>query len=343
MKKIVIIGGGFSGSLIARKLENSFDVTLVDSKDYFEYTPGVLRTIIFPPHARKIECLHENYLKKAHFINGFVKTISKKNVLVNGKKLSYDYLVICTGSSYIPPIREENVIIADHIHHLENKHNELEKSKKILIIGGGLVGVELAAEICTAYKDKEITIIHAMDRLIERNPEKASKYAQKFLENEGVKIIFNEFFKGKEKDYFITDKGTKISADIILACIGIHSNSEFMLKYFNEALNEKKQIKVDEYLNVAGTRNIFAAGDVNDTPVEKTAQNARKQAKTAIKNIYATENEKELRKYKSKITPMVISLGKWNGLFIWKNFIIEGLIPGMLKTIIERKNMRKYR
>lgn len=342
MKKVVVIGGGFAGSRIARKLENSFDVTLIDTKDYFEFTPGILRTIINPNHTKRIECFHKNYLKKAEFIKGVVESVDKKNVIVNNKKISYDYLVICSGSNYSLPIKEQNLVIASHISHLESKHEELAKAKNVAIIGGGLVGTELAAEICTAYKEKGITIIQAADRLIERNPIRASNYAKKFFEKRGVRMIFNEFFKERQGDYYVTDKGTKIKADLIFVCTGIHSNSDFMAENFSKKLNDKKQIRVDKFLNVVGERKIFAVGDVNDAPVEKTARNAKAEAKIAIKNILNGENKKE-RTYRSKITLMVISLGKWNGLFTWKKFSFGGIIPGILKTLIEWNFMRQYR
>ena len=68
MVKVCILGGGFAGSYIASKLENHFDVTLIDSKDYFEFTPGILRTVVKPTHSKKLQVLHKGYLKKAKFL-----------------------------------------------------------------------------------------------------------------------------------------------------------------------------------------------------------------------------------------------------------------------------------
>ena len=62
MKKVVIIGGGFAGSTVAKKLQNYFDVTLIDGEDYFEFTPGVLRVIVKPKHFAKIQVPHKEYL-----------------------------------------------------------------------------------------------------------------------------------------------------------------------------------------------------------------------------------------------------------------------------------------
>ncbi len=57
MKRVVIVGGGFAGAYVARNLEKKFDVVLIDTKDYFEFTPSILRTIINPDHAKKIQAM----------------------------------------------------------------------------------------------------------------------------------------------------------------------------------------------------------------------------------------------------------------------------------------------
>ncbi|HTZ41821.1 MAG TPA: FAD-dependent oxidoreductase [Candidatus Omnitrophota bacterium] len=343
MKRVIVIGGGFAGSLVAKKLERKFEVVLIDAKDYFEFTPGILRILSSPAHKDKIQAFHRDYLKNSEIVKGTVKSIDKKNVLVNNKKIPYDYLVICSGSRYAAPIKENNMVLADHVSNLEKKYRDILKSGRILIIGGGLVGIELAGEIHDMNKNKEIIIIHAAPRLIERSPIKASEYARKFLEKRNVRIIFDEFFMGKEKGNYITDKKTKIKADLLFACTGIRANSEFMLKNFGDILNRRGQIVVDRHLHIIGTRNIFAAGDVNDTPVEKTAQNAKIQAHTVIKNIKMSEKGRKLRGYRAKVTPMLISLGKWDGLLVWKNFVMAGFFVGILKRFVEFSNMAKYK
>ena len=66
MKSVVIIGGGFAGAYAAKHLENDFNVTLIDGKDYFEFTPSVLRTIVEPTHIKKIQVLHTHYFQQAN-------------------------------------------------------------------------------------------------------------------------------------------------------------------------------------------------------------------------------------------------------------------------------------
>ncbi len=343
MKKLVVIGGGFAGSKIAKALEGKFETILIDSKDYFEFTPGVLRTLVEPEHIKKIQVLHTHYLHKSKIIVGCVTEVGEKYVKVMGKKIYFDYLCICSGSKYDLPIKEQNVVITMRANTLKSYHKKLCDAKNVLIIGGGLVGTELAAEICTHYRGKEITIVHSHDRLIERNPEMAGRYSYDFLTKRGVNVILNEKIEKRRGDkIFVTDKKREIKADIAFLCTGIKPNFDFMETYMKDKLNANNQVIVNEYLQVEGFLNIFSAGDVNSVAIEKTAQNSKRQAAIVIDNILALEKGKELTKYRANQTILVISLGKWNGLLVYNNFVLTGLIPGFLKTLIEKWNMWMY-
>src|SRR3989338_1453004 len=148
------------------------------------------------------------------------------------------------------------------------------------------------------------------------------------------------FLEAQEK--ICTKPIKEIKADLVFLCTGIKLNSRCMSKILSYCLNERRLIIVNEYLQVKGFSNVFAAGDITDVKEEKTAQNAEKQAGVAVKNIINIEKGKALEKYKSKPRIMVISLGKWNGISVYKNFVLTGLIPGILKSLIEWREMIKY-
>ena len=343
MKKVVVIGGGFAGSYTAKNLEKDFEVTLVDTKDYFEFTPSILRTIVEPKQLRKIQVLHNHYLSKAEIIKEEVKEITVKEVITDNHKIVFDYLVIGAGSSYNIPIKEKNTIIATRATTLRNYAQSLAKARKVLIIGGGLVGIELAAEIVERYHDKEITIIHAHDNLIARNHPQAISYARKFLKKKNVKILYNErMVENKERKCF-TDKDKQLEHDILFICTGIKPNSDFIKKNFSNELNSKQKLKINKYLQITNYPNIFSAGDITNLVEEKTAQNAEKQAEIIVRNIKHSETNEELEEYKSIKRPMVISLGKYKGILTYKNFVLTGFIPAIIKKIVEWKTMRRYK
>ncbi len=343
MKKVVVMGGGFAGALIAKKLEHDFDVILIDSKIYFEYTPSILRSVINPKILDKIRVPHKNYLRKSNIIMGRVDEVNKNYVKVGKNKVNYDYLVICSGSNYNWLKEGNNVFISSKPNSLVEAHEKLIKAKRILIIGGGLVGVELAAEICTNFKDKEIILANLDKHLIPRNNLKSSEYAERFLRKYGVKLLLNEKIDNiVDSRKFITKSGEKIVADIAFVSTGIVPNFEFMKKNFSDSLNENNYIKVNSFLQVAGNKNFFAAGDVANINEEKTAQNAEKHAQIVVNNLKALELGGKLKKYEPKKIPFFISLGKYNGIFEYKNFVFTGKIPSLMKWFIEKRTIGRY-
>jgi hypothetical protein len=113
-KRVVIIGGGFSGSKIAREIEDYFtEVYLIDTKDFFEFTPSILKTLINPTYIRNIQVYHNSYLARTKFLHGKVIRFDNKKKVVHinpysqdtPTSLTYDYLIVCSGSSYYSPSR----------------------------------------------------------------------------------------------------------------------------------------------------------------------------------------------------------------------------------------------
>jgi NADH dehydrogenase FAD-containing subunit len=343
MKQVVIVGGGFAGSLIAKSLEQEFKVTLIDTKDYFEFTPGVLRTIVSPSHLKKIQILHNHYLHHAKIIKGIVTAVDKNHVYMKKIKIPFDYCVIASGSSYDTLIKDVNVIAVNRAKKLREYHKKLHEAKKVVIIGGGLVGVELAAEIATHYKDKEITILEQKERIMTRQSESASRYAQAFLEKNNVVIHCHEHVKEYKNARIKTEKGRIIDGCLIFLCTGIKPNSSFMKTYFSKNINAKGFIQVNQYLQLREHENIFVAGDVADVKEEKLAQNAEYHAEIIAHNIQNLEEKKPLKTYTSKKRIMVISLGKYDGILTYGNFVLKGIIPGIMKSMIEWMFMRKYK
>src|SRR3989344_899840 len=194
---VAIIGGGFCGVLCAKLLERKtkLKIILFDKKDSFEFTPAVPKLVIRKEYCEKVSIPFSKIFKRTKFIQEEIINLTKEHVKGKGTEIKARYIIICSGAQYPISLKDK-----DEIHTLKYCNegiaiNEfLKNAKKVLIIGGGLVGTEIAGELCT-QTNKEILIVQARDRLIERNPKKASDYAFNFLAKRGVNIIFNERIK----------------------------------------------------------------------------------------------------------------------------------------------------
>ena len=336
--KILILGGGFCGALTAKLLEKSLpkaEIILIDKKSYFEFSPSIHKVIFDAKYFKKITVNYRKIFKKTKFIQDKVIEVNPYFVKTKKRVFSFDFLVICTGIKY--PVNLENtknVCTLKNSYDAKEMGEKIYNSKKILIVGGGLIGTEIAGELVTKTKNKEIILVQSHNCLLERNSEKASKYALDFLTGRGAKIIFNEKVIAHKNNYFITNKKRRIFANVGLWCAGIKPDASFM-KEFKQITDSKGFIKVNAFLQLEKYKRIFVGGDMNNVPEEKTAQNAERHAKIIAKNIISTINKKILTSHKPRSGPLVISLGDKYGILSFKNFVFCGRIPGLLKHFIE--------
>ncbi len=342
--KVVIIGGGFCGSLAAKYLDAKAEVVLIDRKDYFEFSPSIHKVVFNPAHFKKIAIPFNRFLKRTRIITDKLLRVTPIYVETEKEKIEFDYLIIASGIDY-PVLLDDKT----DVHALKSGKDALaigdavKKAEHILIVGGGLIGTEIAGELATKA-NKRVVIVHPKDRLLERNPESASNYAMKFLEQRGVNIIFGEKVVSRQGHSFITDKGRKIDAELALWCAGIKCNPWFMESFPVHIFTERKSLKVNEFLQLAGFSNIFVGGDINDVKEEKTAQNAERHAKLICQNIERSQRDIALKAHKPRSGPLVISLGsKAATMVLPNNWVINGVLPGLLKHMIEFKALLKYK
>jgi NADH dehydrogenase FAD-containing subunit len=270
--------------------------------------------------------------------------LTDQSVETRNEKITYDYLIVSTGIDY--PIfldNKENVFTLKSSINAVQINRKIVNAKHVLIIGGGLIGTEIAGELVTKMKGKQVTIVHSKERLIERNPTKASFYAQEFLERKGAKMIFNEKIIRREGQVFISDKGSKIGADLAIWCAGIRWSPDYLSAFDPQIFTNKGALKVNNHLQLHGFENIFVGGDVCNISEEKTAQNARIHGIIIAKNIRKLMENKRKISYKPKKRIMIISLGDWSGILIYGKIVITGIVPGIFKHIVQWITMHRYK
>jgi len=342
--RLVIVGGGFCGSVLAKRFdaEDEFDITLIDENGFFEFYPSIPQLITDLDHGSKVELRLDSFLYNTEVVKEEANKITPEFVETSENRFEYDYLVICTGAAY--PIRldnREDVFTADSFSNAVKINERIERSESILIIGGGLIGVEVASELAE-NTDKEICLVHPHPRLLERNSASASTYAKRFLEERGVRLIFNDRVIRNE-DVFYTEDGKEIHADTAIWCAGLGFDRSFFHGFDDSVFAGTRGLNVDRTLRVEGYDKIFAGGDITSIAEEKTGHNADRHARLLYRNILRHSKGKRLSEYRKKEFPLVISLGRRNGIFTFRSFSMVGPLPALSKKILEKAGIARLR
>ncbi len=111
--KILILGGGFCGTLVAKTLEKQVpdvEIILVDKKDYFEFSPSIHKVIFNSQYFKKITIPYNKLFESVKVVKDKVIKITLKHVIAEKHRFDFDYLIICIGIEYPISLKDtENV------------------------------------------------------------------------------------------------------------------------------------------------------------------------------------------------------------------------------------------
>lgn len=331
--RIVIVGGGAGGLELACKLGRQLgaeQVTLVDQQLFHIWKPSLHEvaagTLDIHQEGLSYEMLaHDNrFTFCLGAMTGLdlgaqavqVSSVSDEQgeELVPARTLPYDQLVIAVGSTanhFNVPGAAEHTLSLNRPADAEQFRlrmlklltaAELRKSAgnegqvRIVIIGGGATGVELAAELREAsvvhsrygfrrldpQRDVQLTLLEGADRILAPLPEKVSSAAARLLSERHVTIETNCRVASITPREVADNTGRVFPADLVVWAAGIKAPD--VLGTLGLPTNRSGQLEVDERLRVKGQLNIHALGDCAACPtagggwVPPRAQAAHQQA-----------------------------------------------------------------
>ncbi|GAB4859835.1 hypothetical protein Ancab_011315 [Ancistrocladus abbreviatus] len=336
-RRVVVVGGGVAGSLIARSLQFDADLTLIDSKEYFEIPWASLRAKVEPTFGKRSVINHGDYLSNTRIIASRAVNVSNADVLTEeGRLVPYDYLVIATG--HLDPLPKTK---PERLSQYETDNEKIKAAQSVLIIGGGPTGVELAGEIAVDFPDKKVTLVHKGYRLLEFIGPKASSKALSWLTAKNVEVKLESSVDLKsvspKSQTYKTSTGENIKSDCHFVCIGSPLGSAWLKGTVLEAnLDRNGSLMVDGYLRVKGHENIFAIGDITDIQELKLGFYAQKQASKAAKNLkilLAGGDESKMVKYQAPSKAIAfVSLGRKEAVAQLPFMTVIGRVPGKIKS-----------
>ncbi|MEU5779696.1 NAD(P)/FAD-dependent oxidoreductase [Micromonospora lupini] len=328
-RTVVVVGGGYGGTAVAKALEAEADVVLIDPRDAFVNVAGSLRALTRPDWAGNMFFPFDTVLTRARVIRDRAASVDPGGVtLASGERVTADYLVLATGSGYAYPARPTADSVAEALDDLRQTNKEMVGAERVLILGAGPVGLELAGEIKEAWPDKHVTIVDPAERLVPAFGSEMRDDLHRQLDALGIEMrlgtslaapLATEASRAATFTATTTD-GDEITADIWFRAYGVHINSDYLADGRLTMLTAQGQVPVTENLNVRGTGNVhdhvYAIGDLTDVAEDKMAAYALQHAEVVARNIVAQlRGEQRTATYQPMPHPMILlPLGSRGGV-----------------------------
>lgn len=329
--RIVIIGAGFAGISLAKKLKNSdVQVVLIDKHNYHNFQPLMYQvatggldagSIAYP--IRKIFQEYDDF----YFRMANVQSIDTNNQKISTDigDLIYDYLILATGSKTnffgnkeiernamsmktIPQTLNIRSLILENFEQavIATDKDEQASLMNFVLVGAGPTGVELAGALAEMkktilqkdYPDLDISkmqihLIQSGDRILNTMSEKSSSDAERFLTKLGVNIWKNVRVTNYDGRLVTTNSATTFDTATLIWTAGVQGAAVKGLKA-SAYIEKAERIKVNEFNQVEGYETIFAIGDIASMSIENYPQGHPMMAQPAIQQgAHLAENIKK--------------------------------------------------
>eukprot|EP01108_Squamamoeba_japonica_P003960 TRINITY_DN315_c0_g1_i1.p1 TRINITY_DN315_c0_g1~~TRINITY_DN315_c0_g1_i1.p1 ORF type:complete len:392 (+),score=105.22 TRINITY_DN315_c0_g1_i1:104-1279(+) len=354
---VVILGAGYAGVALAKDLQKdkSLNVTLVDPRDHFYHAIGVPRAFADASFARQniawpLNRIFRDGRDASNVVQAAADSIDPEKqtvTLSDGQVLSYDALVVAIGARNRGALKERaHWGDGAAVKALEERAASIAAASKIVVVGGGAVGVESAAEIARSNASAEVVLVHNHTVLLESSrgpPVYPAKFHKKLDEKlaaiPNLTVLRGESVVRDDNDDHQTLRlasGQEIAnVDVVLWAIGTDfEESAQLLSPFERT---RGGVKVDAQLRAEGFDNIFVAGDLADVADErKLAISAGEHAHHVAQNIRRLFQKRSLAAYVPNrrggtgLTSMnvtnliVVPLGKGSGVGVLVGNMVVG-------------------
>ncbi|KAI8893056.1 hypothetical protein BC833DRAFT_609717 [Globomyces pollinis-pini] len=316
-KNIVLIGGScflFGTLLKLKQLEfpTGYRIIVIEKHSHAHYMFAFPRAAVISGFEQDLLVPYDNALpsEQGTVINAAVTKINKDSVELDrsidgfGQSIPYSYLIYATGAKHPEPGNFNDSDTKDLvIKKLKHYQSSIQNAKKICIVGGGAVGVELAAEIKEHYPEKSVTLVHSRERYLPMYLPAMHKQIFDVLHSLGViqilgdRVLSND---DKQATNLKTKNGLEIECDLMIPCTGMSPNSELIAKLSPSSVDpNNKYVKVKPTLQIVDDQypNIFAGGDVCNIDQVKVGFAAFQHSYVVIENIFKLIRKDEPQRF----------------------------------------------
>lgn len=271
---ILIIGSGFAAYQLIKSFrragnEHSITVITADSGDEYNkpdlshvFTKQQAASDLVTCSAADFSAQHQVELLVEHHVSHI--DTAQKQVIANDKIFSFNKLVLATGANtFMPPIQGEGakeLITHNSLQEYAQFGELIQHASELAVIGGGLIGVELALDL--AKIGKKVTIVEPNQALMQNLlPDYIALQLTKALKSQAIEVITGKFVKTIDLDgdmqLLQLSDGDKIRVDKAILCTGLKPNVTLAQQ---ASITTKRGIVVDEMMQTSA-QDVYAIGD----------------------------------------------------------------------------------
>ena len=357
--RVVIIGGNFAGLVAASKLSSDHDVTVIDPRTDFEWTPNIHEILSGVKGRRNVvlsraECV-ERYGHR--FLHDTVTRIDPdlEHVLTEGGLvLPYDACLVAAGSQRqrfgVEGAEEHalNLRLVDDAVKIADRLDRLAKRKKrdsIVIVGGGVTGIEAAGEILRRRgqgDEYNIHIVEIESRILSQLPRGLSRDAENRMQAHPVTVHTGETVDKVSSRSVMLGSGKRLPADLCIWSAGMTLPA--FLENSGLTDDDDAWLPVDDMLRSRYDANIFVAGDCAELPepIRKQAYNAMNMGEVAGDNIARLLDGRSLRRFRPLPMPMLISFGDITTWLVAGDFVAASPVLATGKEAVYQATMARF-
>ena len=334
-KRILIIGGGFGGIEIARRLDTrQYEVLLIDKHNYFTFQPLLYQvatgglepdSVAYP--LRKILKKNKDVLFRLTEVTSIDQVSSK--VMTTIGEIPYDILIIATGAmtNFFNMVETEKNALAlksvtDALNIrsfvlqkfeaalLEKSKEEQKRMMNFVVVGGGPTGVEISGALAELKRHvlpldismMEISILESGENVLDVMSEFSKRKAKDQLIEIGVKLLLKQQLKSYDGREAVLADGTIIETSSLIWTAGVKGN--FPAGFDATSVVRGNRLLVNDFNQLVSNENIYAIGDVASMQSgahPMVAPVAIQQAINLAKNLNRkTKNDRKKFVYKDK-------------------------------------------
>ncbi|PLB45322.1 amid-like NADH oxidoreductase [Aspergillus steynii IBT 23096] len=316
LRNIIVVGGSYVGKTTAQELARvapeTHRVLLIEPHSHFHHLFTFPRFAVVSGQEHKAFIPYTGLFARSSptrhvVIQARAISVEPERILLDrewqgSRHINFDYLVVATGTRLAQPAGMKHDDKLSSVAYLQKHQADVQRSRSILIVGGGAVGVQMATDLKECYPDKEVTVVQSRAQLMPGFHEQLHALVKERFDELGVRfvtglrvVVPEGGFQndGHSFEVQLTD-GSRISTEFVILATGQTPNNS-LIRGLAPSATESLINPLNGFIHIRPTMQfrdpqyskLFAVGDIADTGLRKAARPGSAQAAVVAKNIQA--------------------------------------------------------